>query len=118
MVAADKIAVVLPSEIHVYKKIDGKSPFDKWLKKHSKSNIGASVDQALERVRCGKAVKVKSYEGKIGAIVLSWPKKIRIYYGVDSDNTIILLGGGESGQTTDIKNALGYWRDYCEREGE
>jgi len=116
MVADDKIAIVLPTIVKKYVIKSGKCPFDQWMKKHKKSNIGVAVDQVLDRVESGYTVKVKAYGGKVGAIILSWPRKIRIYYGVDDDSTIVLLGGDDSDQTGDINNAKKYWKDYLSNE--
>jgi len=117
MVADDKAVIVLPKNIVKYKKKDGKSPFDQWFKKHCNSNIGASIDQALDRVRDGKAIKVKGY-GRVSAIILCWPRKIRVYYGTIKGTTVGLLGGDEFNQTEDIENARKYWEDYFSREEE
>lgn len=111
MVADDKTSIQLPKNVEVYQDATGKSPFEKWRKKQ-KGERGAAIDQALDRVRDGKTVKVKSYDGKVGAIVLSWPTKLRIYYGLADDNTIVLLGGDEDSQDKDIDQAKRCWEDY------
>lgn len=111
MVADDKIAIQLPKNIVVYQDNKGRAPFEKWRRK-LKGNLGAAVDQTLDRVLKGETVKVKSYDGKVGAIILTWPRKLRIYYGLLDDHTIILLGGDEYAQKQDIDHACSYWEDY------
>lgn len=117
MVAKDKSAALLPSKIKKYVKDNGDCPFDRWRKKQ-RGHRGAAVDEALDRIAGGRAVKIKSYGGKIGAIILTWPTKIRIYYGLDDDATIVLLGGDDSAQSDDINRATDHWNDYLERGKE
>ncbi len=114
MVADDKTSIQLPKKIEVYQDARGKSPFEKWRQKQ-KGNRGAAIDEALDRVRDGKTVKVKSYDGKVGAIIINWPTKLRIYYGLADDNTVVLLGGDEDYQNQDIDRAKGYWEDFVTR---
>jgi putative addiction module killer protein len=40
----------------------------------------------------------------------------RIYYGIDGNKIVLLLGGDKSSQTLDIRSALKYWQDYRERK--
>ena len=117
MVAADKKLVKLPRDVRIYETSDGDRPFDHWLKKQ-KGNRNTAVKAAFQQILQGKAVKVKSYSGNIGAIVLFWPTKLRIYYGIDQDETIVLLGGDEDGQTADLDKSRAYWSDYKSREAE
>jgi putative addiction module killer protein len=114
MVADDKTAIQLPKNIEIYQDSSRRSPFEKWRNK-LKGNLGAPVDQALDRVKASETVKVKSYDGKVGAIILSWPRKLRIYYGLLADNTIVLMGGDEDAQNRDIDQAKLYWEDYISR---
>lgn len=38
---------------------------------------------------------------------------IRVYYGFDNENLVVLLSGGNKGtQQADIKKAREYWNDY------
>ena len=111
MVAIDKKLVILPRNVKKYVKRDGKCPFDKWLEKQDQG-AKAVIDAALDKVLAGTAVKVKSYDGRVGAIVLSFPKKLRIYYGIEDDDTIILLGGDERKQSDDINKAKEFWEEY------
>lgn len=114
MVANDKTATQLPKKIEIYIDSTGKSPFERWRGKQ-KGNRGAAIDQALDRVRDGETVKVKSYDGKVGAIIITWPTKLRIYYGLSDDNTVVLLGGDEDSQDKDIDQAKRFWEDYLIR---
>ena len=50
--------------------------------------------------------------------MLVWPTKLRIYYGVDKAQTIVLLGGDEDEQTADLNKSQEYWNDYKSREAE
>lgn len=110
MAAGDKIGIVLPINLKIYIDSDGNEPFTRWLKKQNKTTQHF-VNTKLARVKQGKTVKVKAY-GPIGGIVLSHPTKIRLYYGLDADNTIMLLGGGAERQTRDIDKAKSHWQDY------
>lgn len=110
MATGDKIGLVLPINLKVYIDSNGNEPFTRWLKKQDKTTQHF-VYTKLARVKQGKVVKVKAY-GPICGIVLSYPTKIRLYCGLDADNTIMLLGGGADRQSKDIEKAKSHWQDY------
>jgi putative addiction module killer protein len=114
MIAGDKTAIQLPRNIEIYQDRVGKAPFERWRLKQ-KGNRGAAIDEALDRVRDGKTVKVKGYDGRVGAIILTWPTKLRIYFGLADDLTLVLLGGDEGSQDEDIEQAKVCWEDYLTR---
>ncbi len=117
MIAGDKTAIQLPKKIEIYQDREGRAPFERWRHKQ-KGNRGAAIDQALDRVRDGKTVKAKSYDGRVGAIILTWPTKLRIYFGLADDLTLILLGGDEGSQDEDIEQAKRCWEDFVTRGQE
>ena len=112
MVARDKKLVVLPHRVMKYVDPDRNCPFDISYVK-LRIPYQAAIDQSLRRVEDGEGVKVKAYS-RIGAIVLTYPAKIRIYYGLHDDRTILLFVGTEKRQNKDIKKAQEDWDEFSE----
>ena len=111
VVSKDKTAIVLPRNVKKYIDESESCHFDAAYKKLKNIAIQAAVDESIERIIKGKAVKVKKYK-KIGAVVLRYPRKIRIYYGVHEDSTILLLVGTQTQQSVDISRAQDDWNNF------
>ena len=88
-------------------------PFDEWLESLRDSAFQRAIDARLTRIRDGNFGDHKSV-GE-GVFELRVPKGpgLRVYYGLDGDTLVILLGGGDkSTQEKDIRQAQELWRAY------
>ena len=92
---------------------NGRCPFDEWLESLRDRTYVRAIDGRLTRVRDGNFGDHKSV--REGVFELRIPKGpgLRIYYGLDGDTLVILLGGGDkSTQEKDIRQAQELWRAY------
>ncbi len=95
---------------------DGKSPFGVWLSKIPASHA-LRVTEALYRMERGNFGDHKSVgEGVMERRIFGSPA-LRIYYGMEgSDLVILLAGGGKNRQSKDIERAKALWRAYKEQK--
>jgi putative addiction module killer protein len=106
-------------KIKEYLRRDGTSPFASWLK---------SLDGSLKYRVQARIMKLKSDEHfgftkRLGVNLYELKFRtlggIRIYYGIDGKNLVILLCGGDKNkQSKDIEKAQIYWADYHNRSDE
>ncbi len=99
----------------------GEKPFVKWLEKHNK-NTQAIIVRYLCRLKKGaRTNKIKALKGASGLWELKIPYKhssgLRVYFvKVEEKFVLLLLGGNKKSQTSDIKKAALYWRDYAKKK--
>ncbi|MCY4644627.1 MAG: type II toxin-antitoxin system RelE/ParE family toxin [Bacteriovoracales bacterium] len=104
-------------QIKEYLRESGKSPYGEWLKRLDSSlkyRIQARIMKLKDNGHFGfsKQLAENLYELKFKKL----GGGIRVYYGMDGRNLVILLCGGNKGsQSKDIKQAQGYWDDYRKR---
>jgi len=79
--------------------------------------VMAAIDARIARFRTGNFGDSKSIGGGASESRINLGPGYRIYYGVDGDDIIVLSGGDKGTQTTDIRDALSYWKRYKERKG-
>lgn len=99
-------------KVRKYIKEDGKAPFDEWFKKLDGS-IKARVRARIKRVELTENFGVYKQLGPIFEMKFTIAGGVRIYFGKDGDDLILLLvGGNKSSQQDDIKKAKEFWEDY------
>lgn len=92
---------------------NGRCPFDEWLDSLRDASFVRAVDARLTRVRDGNFGDHKSVGEGVLELRVSKGPGLRIYYGLDGDTLVILLGGGDkSSQNQDISKAQELWREY------
>ena len=95
---------------------NGRSPFGTWFDKLD-SVPAAKIVIALTRLKVGQHSKVKSVGGGVKEYKIDFGPGYRIYFGMDGDNLIILLcGGDKKTQGKDIEKSKIYWQDYKDRK--
>ena len=79
--------------IHEYEDIEGRRPFGRWF---DELNIEAAVkvETALARIEAGNVSSVKGAGAGVFEIRVHFGPGYRIYFGKDSDTSLILLAGG------------------------
>lgn len=91
---------------------DGKNHFGEWLAKIP-TNHALRVTEALYRMERGNFGDHKAVgEGVMERRIFGSPA-LRIYYGMDGKEFVILLaGGGKNKQSKDIAKAKALWAAY------
>lgn len=91
---------------------DGKSPFEEWFNELN-APAAAKVATAIIRMEQGNFSNAKGVGLGVFEYRLNFGPGYRIYFGMDGDQTIVLLAGGsKKRQQKDINLAIERWRDY------
>lgn len=91
---------------------DGKNYFAQWLKKIPASHA-IRVTEALYRMERGNLGDHKSVGGGVMERRIFGSPALRIYYGMDGKELVVLLaGGGKNSQNKDIEKAKALWAAY------
>lgn len=102
-------------QIREYVTADGFNPFCKWLRGLD-SAVAMRIRARLTRIEVtGNLGDYKSIKRATGIYELRFKMRSghRVYFGLDGDNLILLLvGGDKSSQRRDIEKAKSYWEDY------
>ncbi|MCB1384386.1 MAG: type II toxin-antitoxin system RelE/ParE family toxin [Nitratireductor sp.] len=100
-----------------YLDAEGRSPFARWFDDLS-PQAAAKITVALMRMEMGNLSNVKPVGGGLAEYRIHWGPGLRIYFGRDGDELVILLAGGtKRRQERDIEQARQRWSDYKERKG-
>ncbi len=92
---------------------DGKIPFLEWMNGLNDKYLERSVDARLTRVENGNFGDHKPVGNGVYELRIPKGSGLRIYYALEEDSMIILIGGGnKSSQTSDIKKAHDLWEEY------
>jgi putative addiction module killer protein len=86
---------------------DGSSPFARWFTTLDPT-LSAKVVVALTRIESGNLSNVEWFRG-IAEYKINWGPGLRIYFGKDGEEIVILIGGGtKKTQQKDIDRALSF----------
>ena len=88
-----------------YLAVDGESPFRNWFDSLD-SHAAARVTTALTRMGMGNTSNVESVGGGIYERKIDYGPGYRVYFGMDGEELVILVGGGtKKRQAQDIATA-------------
>ena len=91
----------------------GRCPFDEWLQSLKDKKARAIVRTRLGRLRLGNTGECDPVGEGVLELKIHYGPGYRIYFGQAGPKVVILLCGGEkSSQSSDIRTAIEYWRDY------
>ncbi len=91
---------------------DDSSPFEDWLNSRDLVLVRA-VDARITRIRDGNFGDHKSVGDEVFELRIPKGPGLRVYYALDGENLVVLLGGGDkSSQDKDIEEAKYLWRKY------
>jgi putative addiction module killer protein len=94
-------------------------PFDEWFDSLGDLRMQAAVDARLTRVRAGNFGDCKSVGGGVFELRVAMGPGLRVYYGLQGRQVVILLGGGDkSTQARDIRRARGLWQQITNHASE
>jgi len=91
---------------------NGHSPFAEWFDELD-AVTAARVDRYVRRLEVGNFGAAKSLRGGVFELRLDFGPGYRVYYGLEGQTIIILLGGGSKRrQDADIAAAVERWQRY------
>jgi putative addiction module killer protein len=94
--------------IEFYETVNGKRPFEIWLRAMKEQHTRARVLMRLDRLKLGNFGDCKTLQEGVSGI--------RIYYGkIGSQVVLLLCGGDKNSQDRDIAKAKEYLKDYQSR---
>lgn len=89
-------------------------PFEQWVKSLD-GGTRARVYSNVRRLECGNFGNVKALSNGVSELRMHFGAGYRVYFGMDGDTIIVLLGGGDKGtQQRDIEKAIGRWKRFNE----
>ena len=110
---------VIEREIKKLELQNGLVPFDEWFDALHDRKMQAAVDARLTRVRAGNFCDCKSVGGGVFELRIALGPGLRVYYGLQGQQVVILLGGGDkSTQARDIRRAQQLWQQFTKHASE
>lgn len=99
-----------------YLEPDGRSPFGEWFARLDAA-AAAKVAAALYRLEQGNISNVRRLGKGISEYKIAFGPGYRIYFGLEGDDRVVLLGGGtKKRQSVDIQRSRERWRNYQSRK--
>jgi putative addiction module killer protein len=94
----------------------GKHVFGAWLGGLKDNRTRAKILVRIDRLSAGNFGECKSLSAGLFELRIDWGPGYRVYYAFDGRTCVLLLcGGDERKQSSDIKRAAAYLKDYLER---
>lgn len=104
---------LIQREIRKLELESGVIPFDEWFSSLADAKMQAAVDSRLARVRSGNLGDHKAVGGGVLELRLQIGPGLRIYFGLQGKQIVILLGGGDKRtQQKDIRRAQQLWKAF------
>jgi putative addiction module killer protein len=101
----------------IYESPSGKKPYFKWIKGLKDNKGKAKIFARVDRAKTGNFGDYKDLKDGVFEMREDFGPGYRIYFGIDGDEIIILLAGGDKGsQDSDIAKAKDYWLEYLVRK--
>ena len=102
-------------QVRIYETEDGRSPFAEWLASLRDKPL-AKVASAIGRLQGGNPGDSKGVGGGVMERRIHHGPGLRVYYGRDGRNLVILLAGGtKKRQARDVADAKALWAEYRRR---
>lgn len=99
-----------------YLDIEGRSPFSEWFDDQP-AHAAAKVTAHIARLAAGNYSNVEAVGGGVHEKKIDWGPGLRVYFGNDGAELIILLAGSEKrDQKKTIAMSQKYWSDYRKRK--
>ena len=106
------------TELRQYVDRLGRNPFDRWFERLD-DQTQARVAVFLDRLERGNFSAAKGVGTGVSELRLDFGPGYRIYFAMDGETLIILLGGGtKKRQQADIEAAQVLWMEYKRRKRE
>jgi putative addiction module killer protein len=103
-------------EVRRYLTNAGRDVFGEWLAGLKDTRTRAKIAARIDRLSAGNFGDCKSLRGGLFELRIHWGPGYRVYYAFDGRTCVLLLcGGNKRKQSSDIKRAQEYLKDYLER---
>ena len=103
-------------ELRRYVTASGRDVLGEWLAVLRDTRTKAKIVARLDRLSAGNFGDCKALRGGLFELRINWGPGYRVYYAlVDRVCVLLLCGGDKRKQSSDIKRALEYLKDYRER---
>jgi putative addiction module killer protein len=103
-------------ELRRYLTAFGRDIFGEWLSGLRDVRTRAKIMARIDRLSLGNFGDCKALRGGLFEVRIDWGPGYRVYYAQLGKECVLLRGGGDKRkQSSDIKRALGYLKDYKER---
>ena len=103
-------------ELRRYLSASGRDVFGEWLSELRDVRARAKIVARIDRLSAGNFGDCKALRGGLFGLRFDWGPGYRVYYALVGKECVLLLCGGDKRkQSSDIKRALEYLRDYRER---
>ncbi len=103
-------------ELRRYLTASGRDVFGEWLAELRDVRTRAKIVARLDRLSAGNFGDCKALRGGLFELRIDWGPGYRVYYArVGKECVLLLCGGDKRKQSSDIKRALEYLKDYTER---
>jgi putative addiction module killer protein len=103
-------------ELRRYLTGSGRDVFGEWLAGLRDARTKAKIVARIDRLSAGNFGDCKALRGGLFELRINWGPGYRVYYALVGRACVLLLCGGDKRkQSSDIKRALEYLKDYRER---
>jgi putative addiction module killer protein len=103
-------------ELRRYLTGSGRDVFGEWLSGLRDARTKAKILARIDRLSAGNFGDCKALRGSLFELRIDWGPGYRVYYAIVGKACVLLLCGGDKRkQSSDIKRALEYLKDYRER---
>ena len=94
----------------------GRDVFGEWLSGLRDDRTKAKIIARIDRLSVGNFGDCEALRGGLFELRINWGPGYRVYYAIVGKACVLLLCGGDKRkQSSDIKRALEYLKDYRER---
>ena len=94
----------------------GRDVFGEWQAGLRDARTKAKIVARIDRLSAGNFGDCKALRGGLFELRINWGPGYRVYYALAGRACVLLLCGGDKRkQSSDIKRALEYLKDYRER---
>ena len=108
---------VKPRTANIYESANGEKPYENWLRALKDKRAQAKIAARVDRAEIGNFGKYRELQNGVYEIKEDFGPGYRVYFGIDGDEIILLLCGGDKGsQGRDIERAKKFWKEYNERK--